>query len=316
MERGKPVKTSLFFYVPLSIAGILLVVYVFMYNYKKGEEAGLNAPPPAEGTRTAKAEVNHRALAKDTGLAGDGKMLFQLNCASCHGTEGRGDGDRSASLNPAPRNYHEETFKFGSDIVSIHNTILRGSPGTSMPSFALLPAKDVWALAHFVLTQVPNAPAITDSLLAQLPEGEGASAEDTKAAAIPGMPDSLLQPAGPRIPIQFAMERIAHAMADVKLASLPSASHPGASIYAHRCASCHGANGEGAKVRVVSVAPYRYANTSSLLNEKAAWFNNRNEFGRIVMKGLPGRLMPGNATLTKQQMDDLFAYVRSFSQSR
>ena len=314
----KPLRTSVFFYVPVAIVGILLVVWIFMSNYKHGEEAGLTAPPPAPGTRVAVPQANHRALAKDTGLSAQGNTLFQINCASCHGSDGRGNGDRAASLNPRPRNFHEEQFKFGNDIVSIRNTILRGSPGTSMPSFALLPAEDIWALAHYVTTQIPNPPAITDELVAQLPEGGAAGSSGGEAAGAAASPlDTLLNPTGPRIPIQFAMERIARESSAPRLASKPiDMTHPGALTYLNRCASCHGERGEGLPTRVVSVAPYRYAHSSSLLNQRASWMSSRNEFGQIVVKGLPGRLMPGTATLTKQQMDDLFAYVRSLSSTQ
>ncbi len=321
-EPQKALRTSLFFYVPVAIAGILLVYWVFSSNYKKGEEAGLTAPPPKEGARTAAPQVNERALAKDAGLAVKGKTLFQLNCASCHGSDGRGSGDRAASLNPKPRNFHEEKFKFGDDIVSIHSTILRGSAGTSMPSFALLPVEDTWALAHFVETQVPNPPPITDELVAEVPDGGSTGSTASSQAASPAnVADSLLGGSGPRVPILFAMERLEREPAPAQPASNKvRTSQAGAMIYMNRCASCHGDHGEGKPVKVVNVAPYHYANTSSLVQHagmkfsSTSWFNNRNEFARIVVTGLPGRLMPGSATLTKQQIDDLHAYVRSLSQ--
>jgi mono/diheme cytochrome c family protein len=310
MEPPKPVRTSIFFYVPLAIAGLLLVVYVFVHNYRKGEEAGLVAPPPAEGTRTAVPQVNERALAKDTGLAAKGRTLFQINCASCHGPDGHGNGDRAASLNPKPRNFHEEKFKFGNDIVSIHNTILKGSPGTSMPSFALLSPEETWAMAHFVETQVPDAPPITDEIVAQVSEGSsGSGARQPGATA--GVSDTSKKGGEQRIPIKFAMERLERESPAPKPASKTmKGGHPGRTIFMNRCASCHGEYGEGKPTAVASIAPYRYITTGSFQNRDDAWMSNRNEFGRMVVKGLPGRMMPGNATLTKQEVDDLYDYVR------
>lgn len=317
-EPQKSLRTSLFFYVPVAIAGILLVYWVFTSNYRQGEEAGRTAPPPKEGVRTAAPQVNERALAKDAGLAAKGKTLFQLNCASCHGADGRGNGDRAASLNPKPRNFHEEKFKFGDDIVSIHKTILRGSAGTSMPSFALLLVEETWALAHFVQTQIPNPPPITDELVAQLPDGGSAGSTVSSQAASPAnVADSLLGGSGPRVPIQFAMERLAHEPARMPPASNKvQTSQAGAMIYMNRCASCHGEYGEGKAVEVVNVAPYTWARTASLANKNASWVNDRNEFARTVLRGIPGRLMPGNATLTKREIDDLFDYVRRFPDNR
>ena len=317
-EPQKPLRTSLFFYVPVAILGIVLVYWVFSSNYKQGEQAGLTAPPPKEGERTAAPQANERALAKDVSLSAKGRTLFQINCASCHGSDGHGNGDRAASLNPKPRNFHEEKFKFGDDIVAIHNTILRGSPGTSMPSFALLPVEDTWALAHFVATQIPNAPPITDELVASLPEGgsAGGATGSSQASSAASIADSLLGGGGPRVPILFAMERLEREPAPTRPASnkMPT-TQPGAMIYMNRCASCHGERGEGRAVNVVNIAPYTYARTASLTNKSAPWVNDRNEFAKIVVKGLPGRLMPGSATLTKQQIDDLFTYVRSLSQT-
>ena len=352
-------RTNLFYYVIVLIAAAAIALYVFMRNYRAGEEAATNAPPQAEQTTGGQKTVDERALAKDMSLATKGKQLFQINCASCHGPEGLGNGPRAQGMTPPPRNYHTEKFKFGNDIVSIHNTIMKGSPGTSMPSFALLPLEDTWALAHFVYTQIPNPPPIADAQLAQLPGGAGqssgaapsgqataqstgtaqpstpatAAADTTKqktAASQPktapantdttrqkGAPKPTTTPPAPdttRIPIELAMQRLTvgvQAMPARQAAIASSAS--GALIYAQHCASCHGARGEGKAERVLAVAPYRYEVTGDLTISSAPWTHDRNKFSAIVVQGLPGRMMPGEATLTSSQVDDLYVFVRSLS---
>ena len=46
------------------------------------------------------------------GDAAKGKVLFETNCASCHGTSGKGDGPVGAALQPPPRNFTVADFKF------------------------------------------------------------------------------------------------------------------------------------------------------------------------------------------------------------
>lgn len=46
------------------------------------------------------------------GDAAAGKALFDANCASCHGTSGKGDGPVGAALNPPPRDFTVGDFKF------------------------------------------------------------------------------------------------------------------------------------------------------------------------------------------------------------
>lgn len=49
------------------------------------------------------------------GFAADaaaGKVIFETNCASCHGTSGKGDGPVGAALQPPPRDFTVGAFKF------------------------------------------------------------------------------------------------------------------------------------------------------------------------------------------------------------
>jgi mono/diheme cytochrome c family protein len=41
----------------------------------------------------------------------EAQQMFNTRCAACHGTSGKGDGPGSASLNPKPRNFHDEAWQ-------------------------------------------------------------------------------------------------------------------------------------------------------------------------------------------------------------
>ncbi|MCX5739526.1 MAG: cytochrome c [Proteobacteria bacterium] len=54
--------------------------------------------------------------ASAAGDAAKGKTLFETNCASCHGTSGKGDGPVGVALpEPKPRNFTVGEFKFDTD---------------------------------------------------------------------------------------------------------------------------------------------------------------------------------------------------------
>jgi mono/diheme cytochrome c family protein len=50
--------------------------------------------------------------------AGDvakGKADFEMNCASCHGNTGKGDGPVGKALTPPPRDFSKGDFKYDTD---------------------------------------------------------------------------------------------------------------------------------------------------------------------------------------------------------
>lgn len=55
-------------------------------------------------------ESSKGVLAKAEGDPAKGKEIFQTNCATCHGPEGKGDGPAAAALSPKPRNLSDAEY--------------------------------------------------------------------------------------------------------------------------------------------------------------------------------------------------------------
>ncbi len=79
-----------------------------------------------------------------------GAEVYQSNCASCHGSVGRGDGPAAAGLDPAPTNLSDRSALQDQSPLDYYRRITIGVVGTAMPSFeASLPAEDRWAAALY-----------------------------------------------------------------------------------------------------------------------------------------------------------------------
>jgi len=89
-------------------------------------------------------------------LLSRGEKIYQQQCAACHGVDGQGNGEAAYLLYPKPRNLVNARYRLVStwDGVptdqDLFNTISRGMPGSSMPSWAHLPEEERWALVHYV----------------------------------------------------------------------------------------------------------------------------------------------------------------------
>lgn len=82
-----------------------------------------------------------------------GKSLYDMNCASCHGAEGKGDGVAGASLNPKPRNFHDlNGWTNGPSLTMMYKTLQEGITNRGMASYANLPPEDRLNLIMYMRT--------------------------------------------------------------------------------------------------------------------------------------------------------------------
>jgi mono/diheme cytochrome c family protein len=292
-----------FFVTGLILAVVATLAYVAgMHSAKGGGHGGESSPkePP-------KADVS--ALLKSTPeLLSQGKSVFQINCASCHGATGHGDGPAAAALNPKPRNFTEGYWRYGGGLARVVRTISEGSPGTAMASFSMLPLEDRVAVAHYVRSLSPKPGEDKPEDLAWLiPPGHpggGGAAESTGVAA-------GTAPAGPVIPIEKAMAALAEAEIPAGSAASAAEPGPGADLYAQRCASCHGGSGQGGvRVRMLGSSPYAYVVTRSFGSSRGDWTASSATFERLVLSGIPGYVMPANGDLSRNELRDLYAYTQ------
>ena len=185
---------------------IIILILGLIYMANLNQIARQTIPPALPDTTAPKqlqiqeprtvAAVNVDSLSKPTDeLVSKGKALYQSNCASCHGTNGKGDGPASQGLNPPPRNYTVKTgWVNGEKITQIYETLEDGIAGSAMRSFDYLSPEDKFALAHYIRkTFIQDPPQDSKSDLNDLEQAYNLS----QARTIPG-----------QVPIDVAMDLI------------------------------------------------------------------------------------------------------------
>jgi mono/diheme cytochrome c family protein len=93
-----------------------------------------------------------------------GKALFAGNCATCHGSSGRGDGPAASALVPRPANLAEHRYSFD----RLSEVLWNGSVGTSMSAWRDHAMADLAGMATAVqaLSTVEPADAPSEAILA------------------------------------------------------------------------------------------------------------------------------------------------------
>jgi len=146
-----------------------------------------------------------------------GKQLYGQQCAACHGTTGRGDGEAAYLLYPKPRDLVAAKYRLVSTWERVptdqdlYDTITRGMPGSAMPSWGHLTPEQRWGLVHYIKSLAQKPLEIKPT---KAPNAEGSGGQ------------GIIQPP-PAPPFDSAARTRALEM------------------YKEACASCHGANGRG-----------------------------------------------------------------------
>jgi mono/diheme cytochrome c family protein len=83
--------------------------------------------------------------------AANGRTVYTSYCQQCHGTGGEGDGPAGRYMDPKPRNFRRDRFKYGDTLEAVEHTIRDGVSTSAMPSFQSLPQDELEAVAAYVI---------------------------------------------------------------------------------------------------------------------------------------------------------------------
>lgn len=194
---------------------------------------------------------------------GTHRGLFREHCVVCHGLAGSGAGPASQFQDPYPRDFRHGVFKWKLTLrgakptkEDLHRLLVRGVPGTGMPSFSLVSQEDLEALVDYVIYLSIRGEAERRMLVGAIDEldyGEDFP-EDSLRLKYPseGEGGDVIEEIVARIAEQWAS-------ADSRLVPIPEypelagealqASIERGKKYFHgqiaNCVGCHGAEGNG-----------------------------------------------------------------------
>lgn len=82
-----------------------------------------------------------------------GKVIYDKQCASCHGATGKGDGKTGTLLTPKPSDLSDASWKHGPSDGEIYTLIKDGSKNTGMKGYASkMTAQEMWSVVNYVRT--------------------------------------------------------------------------------------------------------------------------------------------------------------------
>jgi len=123
-------------------------------------EAGAKAAPPQHGTHThthaAAAALKNPVPATPESVSG-GAGLFAKQCASCHGTGGKGDGAMAAKLKVKPSDLTDAEWKHGPSDGEIFTLIRDGAKNAGMKAYrGVLTDAQMWSLVNYIRSIGPT----------------------------------------------------------------------------------------------------------------------------------------------------------------
>ena len=131
-------------------------------------------------------------LTADEPTRAAGRLLYQTNCAACHGAAGKGDGPTAFGLRPRPGDFTQHMIPGKHTDGQVYLWIRDGYPNSAMPAWGQrLSDEQIWQLVTYVRTFAqPSAPS---------PAGELAQATAAPPTAEPTAAPASSEPLPPLI---------------------------------------------------------------------------------------------------------------------
>ena len=105
-------------------------------------------PPVTIATSICRAQVGPNPFANSAQTVEDGRKLFAVSCAPCHGRNG--EGGQSQAEGVRPPDLTRGVFKAGRQDADLFRVITDGVPGTEMAPFRSLGDDQIWRLVSFI----------------------------------------------------------------------------------------------------------------------------------------------------------------------
>jgi DMSO reductase family type II enzyme heme b subunit len=254
-------------------------------------------------------DAGNRSAAQSEAAVTAGQRLYVQHCAGCHGTTGDGNGQAAAFLFPKPRN-----FQFGKyRLVSTENQVpspadleallVRGMPGSSMPSWAHLKPEERAMLVQEVYRLTGEGARLR--FIENLKKEQGLTDEDIKAAdvqeEIAGFVKNRTTPGEPAV------------VPAVKPADAAAIARGKELFVKQACASCHGNEGKGDGVKKMADDEGYPTRPRDLTR---GIYKGGHDVGSLflrIARGMPGTPMPAATSLNEAQVVDLAHFLRSLS---
>ena len=116
----------------------LFVATVLLAGCSKTEDnKAMPTPAPKPVTAPAATATSADTAGSAGGGSAEAKTIFTTRCATCHGTDGKGKGPASITLNPKPRNYTDGAWQKSVTDDHIAEIIVKG--GAAVGKSPLMP---------------------------------------------------------------------------------------------------------------------------------------------------------------------------------